>query len=253
MEGLSCLNFSKEDGVDRSLGSQPSRSPPCPLDPAGVPWEGRARTSGAGCWLRGAPLHGDGALLPFGLCWEGSPVCVIQREGMRPSGERSWCACALADLGLWPGRRGPSPPPLQAAAGQRAAPAEVGVRELGPGAVRWGCRPAAPFMSRAPLLEEKINHCPLWGEEGATNKVAFGWAWKLLPQAPSSLCGNQWAFNPRPVPWGNVGFSQQWPQPPVWGSGTADRAGGCREWSCRPGAFAAGRYPAGGWPSLPSR
>lgn len=99
---------------------------------------------------------------------------------------------------------------------------------MGPGAVRWGCRPAAPFMSRAPLLEEKINHCPLWGEEGAMNKVAFGWAWKLLPQAPSSLCGNQWAFNPRPVPWGNVGFSQQWPQPPAWGSGTANRARGGR-------------------------
>lgn len=52
-----------------------------------------------------------------------------------------------------------------------------------PGAARWGCRPAAPFTSRASLLEEKINHCPLWGEEGALNKVAFGWAWKLLPQA----------------------------------------------------------------------
>lgn len=81
-------------------------------------------------------------------------------------------------------------------------------------------------MSRAPLLEEKINHCPLWGEEGAANKVAFSWAWKLLPRAPSSLCGNQWAFSPRPVPWGNVGFSRQWPQPLAWGSGTAYGVGG---------------------------
>lgn len=43
------------------------------------------------------------------------------------------------------------------------------------------------------------------------------WLGLETPTAGSSLCGNQWAFSPRPAPWGNVGFSQQPPQP-AWGS-----------------------------------
>lgn len=37
----------------------------------------------------------------------------------------------------------------------------------------WASSPIY-VLSWAPLLEGKINHCPLRGEEGAVNKVAFG-------------------------------------------------------------------------------
>lgn len=209
---------------------------------------GPSAAPGAWRWLLDASRLGHSDFLLSGLCWEGpTSVCEgVRRTRGRQEGCRRVRVRWLTLLGLWPGRRG-LPQPYQ------AAPAEVDVRELGPGAVRWGCRPAAPFMSRAPLLEEKINHCPLWGEEGAMNKVAVGWVWKLLPQAPSSLCGNQWAFNPRPVPWGNVGFSQQWPQPPAWGLDTAKSASGGRRWSWWAGSLAAGRVAAGGGPSVPSQ
>ena len=45
-------------------------------------------------------------------------------------------------------------------------------------------------LSSAPLLERKINHCPLCREEGA-KKVALGWAWKCcLPGSVSSAPGS---------------------------------------------------------------
>lgn len=90
-------------------------------------------------------------------------------------------------------------------------------------------------LSWAPLLEGKINHCPLCGEEGA-KKVALGWAWKrCLPgsisvapgsMAPESswLCGG-----PNE---GVDGFLQQQPWPlEAW---TAQAPRTCRGGGRRP-------------------
>lgn len=55
--------------------------------------------------------------------------------------------------------------------------------------VDLGQRPAY-VLSWAPLLERKINHCPLCGEEGA-KKVALGWTWNCcLPGSVSSASGS---------------------------------------------------------------
>lgn len=71
---------------------------------------------------------------------------------------------------------------------------------------------ASPFICLSG--QGRINHCPLLGEEGTVNKVAFGWAWKCR-QAPSPLCMNQSASGLRlPQPHqANATFPWQWPQP----------------------------------------
>lgn len=81
---------------------------------------------------------------------------------------------------------------------------------------RPGCCEVVVWAS--PLIclsgQGRINHCPLLGEEGTVNKVAFGWAWKCR-QAPSPLCRNQWASGLRlPQPHqANATFPWQGPQP----------------------------------------
>lgn len=90
----------------------------------------------------------------------------------------------------------------------------------------------------------RINHCPLLGEEGTVNKVAFGRAWKCR-QAPSPLCGNQWASGLRlPQPHQANGAPHPPPSPavaPASGSLTGAQAPltGC--WA---GVLAAGYPPA---------
>lgn len=83
-----------------AVSEQPAlEAPPCPLDLAGVPGcptsRGMERTWGCpalGLWCEGSA----------GVCESlAKPVAVRAAVA---------CACALSDLGLWPGCGGPSPP-----------------------------------------------------------------------------------------------------------------------------------------------
>lgn len=104
-----------------------------------------------------------------------------QREAVWPSTAVAMCVCvcALADLASSQaaGGRRPAPRPRWAAAGQSAA------------GLRWTCGSWAGRCEvglwaspRRLLLEGRMNHCPR-EEEGAVNKVPFGWAW--TPGSPS--------------------------------------------------------------------
>lgn len=110
-------------------------------------------------------------------------------------------ACALADLGLRPGCGGPSSPP--GPSGQhwpvcgRGRGGRVGAqprhREVG----MWASSPI-DVLSWAPLLEGKINHCPLWGEEGAEQSRLWLGLETLL-RRPGSIVPGSMGLRSRPA------------------------------------------------------
>lgn len=76
--------------------------------------------------------------------------------------------------------------------------------------------PASPLI-RLSGGRGRIDHCPLLGEEGTVNKVAFGRAWKCR-RAPPSLCGiNGPLGSARLSPTRRLVLPRppQWPQPLV--------------------------------------
>lgn len=105
----------------------------------------------------------------------------------------------------------------QCAAGARDQHAGAGLRHC-----EVGMRASRPIYVWGPTPGRENKSTSLWGEEGAVNKVAFGWAWKLRPQAPP-LCGNQWASlapaasrpAPRPLTREMLVFPPQRPPPPA--------------------------------------